>query len=124
MKNLKNENKDHKDVINYITANKHVEYQNDFNELCDYADRYLSEYGTDEEIDSVEDSKNTLQELLDKEKPMELIKKKELIDDCLGYIDFVYRCANCNERMNYIMVYDEGKYCPNCGQRLDWKNKF
>lgn len=30
----------------------------------------------------------------------------------------MYECPGCGE--NYELEYDEYKYCPNCGQKLDW----
>ena len=48
-----------------------------------------------------------LQELVDKETPMKVIK----------HLNNFYRCENCDE---LFQNFHYQNYCPNCGQKLDW----
>ena len=51
----------------------------------------------------------------------QLIKKDTPLPVYLDNGELVYDtaiCENCNER--YEIDYEHYKYCPNCGQRLDW----
>ena len=60
-------------------------------------------------------SKNKLQELVDKSRPMKLFKL--FYDDELCYSIAI--CKNCGR--HFERYYDErANYCPTCGQRLDW----
>lgn len=52
------------------------------------------------------------------------IPKKPFLE-CDGYADgeLVYdtwRCPNCDSA--YEVEYDDYKYCPNCGQAIDWRD--
>ena len=53
---------------------------------------------------------DTIQELVDKEKPMKVIIPKE--------IDFAY-CPKCNEKI----LLGKPNYCCHCGQKLDWSDE-
>lgn len=60
--------------------------------------------------------------LLEKQEPKKpTIKDKEHT----LYVNPVYVCPNCGERLNNICGYcefedDLYKFCPNCGQATDW----
>lgn len=81
----------------------------------------------------IEDNKtienlNILQELVDKETPAKPIKFDEIDNE-------IYKCPNCDEEIrsinrwvldNYPYHVDSGKtnYCAECGQKLDWSDKY
>lgn len=81
--------------------NKYQEALNNYSENVDYRD-----YST-KTVDIVNESYDTLQELVDKETPMKVNK-----------IDWtstvIYRCVKCGKKIT------NGNYCINCGQKLDW----
>lgn len=54
----------------------------------------------------------TLQELVDKETPMKV---------CGDGDDHI--CPKCNEYFCICEVQNKINYCPNCGQKLDWRTK-
>ena len=53
----------------------------------------------------------SLQELVDKEKPMKVVP----FVNFWGYKGF--QCPKCGKAIN------GGDYCPHCGQHLDWEGK-
>lgn len=56
-----------------------------------------------------ENDYNSLQELVDKEKPKAVVGDG---DD--------HSCSNCGEYFCICEVNNKINYCPNCGQKLDW----
>lgn len=75
------------------------------------ADNIISNYG-------VEETGMTLKECVEKQ----ILKRPHLEGD--GYADgqLVYDtwlCPNCGT--DYEVDYEEYKYCPECGQAIDWR---
>ena len=63
-----------------------------------------------------------LQELVDKEKPMKPITTEyftKRYDAHNSYVFPIYMCSICNESFSD----DSPKYCPGCGQKLDWSDE-
>ena len=56
---------------------------------------------------------DTLQELVDKETPKKIVQKQ-----VKHWID--YHCPSCNHKLRRDTQY---KYCPHCGQKLDWSEE-
>lgn len=59
-----------------------------------------------------------IQELIDKETPMKPNYEGDGYDKDGNIIYDTWICPSCETR--YEVDYDEYKYCPNCGQKLDW----
>ena len=66
-------------------------------------------YGLEEEF-------NLLQELVDKETPMEVNMEDYHLEDEYQYP--IYNCPKCGKHLN-----DEDSYCRHCGQKLDWSEE-
>ena len=63
---------------------------------------------------------NVLQELVDRATPKK--PRYEADGYCNGVLVYdTWRCPNCETR--YEVDYDEFKYCPKCGQAIDWSDK-
>jgi predicted RNA-binding Zn-ribbon protein involved in translation (DUF1610 family) len=58
----------------------------------------------------------SLQELVDKETPMEVNMEYYHLED--EYQHPIYSCPKCGKHIN-----DEDNYCRHCGQRLDWSEE-
>ena len=66
-------------------------------------------------------SKNKLQELVDKSKPMTLFYEGDGYVDGELYYDTAI-CQNCDR--HFERYFDEHvNYCPTCGHRLDWEDE-
>lgn len=64
--------------------------------------------------------KKVLQELVDKATPKKVLGKwKPDYDPKLYYPDS-YHCPSCSRQLRRDRSY---KYCPRCGQKLDWSDK-
>ena len=64
-----------------------------------------------------EEYKKVLQELVDKAAPKKVLGKwKPGYDPKLYYPDS-YHCPSCSRQLRRDRSY---KYCPRCGQKLDW----
>lgn len=70
---------------------------------------------TDEECNKLGEAIMQLQELVDKETSMQVIVTWCGQDDEDYYS---YFCPICNNDL----YGEEEKYCPNCGQKLDWRD--
>ena len=74
-------------------------------------------------------SKDLLQELVDKETPMKVNKKEFLEFDCdddfeyFPHMTFYYKCPNrkCKLHHKYELSFDTER-CPICNQLLDWSD--
>lgn len=69
-----------------------------------------------------------LQELVDKETPMKPIANKlpyEVHDGEIVTKYYEYNCPKCNvvltKKWRHVYIRAD-KYCPNCGQKLDWSD--
>lgn len=69
------------------------------------------QYGSDEDWELME-------KLVDKETPMKPNYEGDGYDKDGNIIYDTWVCPSCETR--YEVDYDEYKYCPNCGQKLDW----
>lgn len=81
------------------------------------------------------DSFYFLQELVDKQTPMKIVKltdEKIVGDITEKYTYNLFVCPKCSEKNKvYILQNDRGRipfeylmknnYCPNCGQKLEWE---
>ena len=81
-------------------------------------------YSTEE----VNEAKITLQELVDKETPMKPIVNKlpyEVHDGEIVTKYYECNCPKCNvvltKKWGHVYIRAD-KYCPNCGQKLDWSD--
>lgn len=63
----------------------------------------------------VEDAVESLQELINKEKALQVDEETEHIE---VYADTYYNCPKCNKEIEI-----HTNYCPYCGQKLDWGNE-
>lgn len=59
------------------------------------------------------------------------IPKKPMLQDIHdrnnGLLDYLYNCPICHMFVCYateLNIEDKFAYCPNCGQALDWSNKY
>lgn len=85
-------------------------YQKAIKRLKTDIDRSSCEYNIDEYI-------ATLQELVDKETPMKVTEKWS--DDCPKCNKFMIdTCEYALHNIPFI------KYCPHCGQKLDWSDTY
>lgn len=76
------------------------------------------------------ESRDLLQELVDKEKPMKPTVKELKRPDGKGgeeFWQYLYKCPTCEENykknrfINHFNSLDKGiPYCKHCGQKLDW----
>ena len=76
----------------------------------------ISEYRVDKYIISnkeIEDAADSLEELINRDKSMQVIKDTEHIE---VYAITCYNCPKCNKE---IQIHTN--YCPYCGQKLDWR---
>jgi len=64
--------------------------------------------------ENYDESLDTLQELVDKETPKEVVL---CVPSLNGYVEVLEVCPSC-EIARYLKKYF--KYCPYCGQKLDW----
>lgn len=62
-----------------------------------------------------------IKELVDKERPLTVSYDYDGYADGYPVYDMA-TCPNC-ERIFEVDVEEEYKYCPNCGQKLDWSRK-
>ena len=63
----------------------------------------------------------TLQELVDKATPTKPSYWGDGYDYEGNIIYDVYDCPKCGE--SYEIDYEKYKYCPNCGQAIDWSDE-
>jgi len=63
---------------------------------------------------------DTLQELVDKATPKKPKRDRLYYNCCDGECDktFIYYCSVCN-----VGSVEDMKYCPDCGQALDWSDE-
>lgn len=99
-------------------------YQDALDKLYKAIDSEVGSYYYDVEFPK---SIRTLQELVDKEKPMKVdIKsnKRILCDRFLITFVSYHKCPNkkCELHNNYKILERE-KRCPECGQKLDWSDE-
>lgn len=87
--------------------NKYQEALDNYSENVDYRD-----YST-KTVDIVNESYDTLQELVDKETPKKITIVK-------GINNALYFCPDCG---SYLCEEPKLNYCSNCGQKLDWSDK-
>lgn len=76
----------------------------------------ISEYKVEKYIISnkeIEDAADSLEELINREKSMQVNKDTEHIE---VYASTYYNCPNCNGEIE-----ENTKYCSKCGQHLNWK---
>ncbi len=76
----------------------------------------ISEYRVDKYIISnkeIEDAADSLEELINRDKSMQVNKDTEHIE---VYAITCYNCPKCNKE---IQIHTN--YCPYCGQKLDWR---
>lgn len=59
-----------------------------------------------------------LQDLIDKASPEKPYYEGDGYDENGKIIYDTWICPNCNKR--YEVDYDDYKYCPDCGQAIDW----
>ena len=94
-------------------------YQEALNRLLcntDYND-YSNQTITDVSEDIV-----TLQELVEKETPLEVDHTSDGYPDDYYLVYDIAFCPNCDRA--FEVTYNEHyKYCPSCGQRLNWGDK-
>lgn len=65
---------------------------------------------------------DTIQELVDKEKPLEIDHTSDGYPDGYYLLYDIAFCPNCDRA--FEVTYNEHyKYCPSCGQRLNWGDK-
>lgn len=65
----------------------------------------------EEEAGGYWESKNILQELVERATPKKLVTTR-----------YTRRCPSCNRQMSGINnAHPNMKFCPNCGQALDWE---
>lgn len=67
---------------------------------------------------SYKDSVDTLQELIDKSTPKKF--KKVVAFSYMGKDYYNYQCPCCNEIYDFEKI--DYKYCPYCGQQIDWSD--
>lgn len=78
----------------------------------------ISEYRVDKYIISnkeIEDAADSLEELINRDKSMQVNKDTEHIE---VYAITCYNCPKCNKE---IQIHTN--YCPYCGQKLNWSNE-
>lgn len=78
----------------------------------------ISEYRVDKYIISnkeIEDAADSLEELINRDKSMQVNKGTEHIE---VYAITCYNCPKCNKE---IQIHTN--YCPYCGQKLNWSNE-
>ena len=76
----------------------------------------ISEYRVEKYIISnkeIEDAADSLEELINRDKSMQVNKDTEHIE---VYAITCYNCPKCNKE---IQIHTN--YCPYCGQKLDWR---
>lgn len=64
----------------------------------------------------------TLLELVKKATPMKPTSKEDIYDDC----EYIYTrgiCLGCKEWIVSVEDFLDVKYCPHCGQKLDWNEE-
>lgn len=95
-------------------------------EALEIIERYsiLNEIGQDEmqlDFDDalciIKQSLTELEELKKRDTPLKVEQSWEEEDNQ------VFDCPHCGETWFYSNDSDEWKFCPNCGQRLDWSEK-
>lgn len=72
-------------------------------------------------FDEVFDDIDTLGELVEKETPAVPSYEGDGYDENGNMIYDTWFCPNCDER--YEVEYQKYKYCPECGQRIDWSEE-
>lgn len=82
----------------------------------------------DEYVDLIISNANSLQELVDKEKPMKVGKIQPLVveEDIKNYGNARFNlCPKCKRIVHpfHLSDYSKIKYCENCGQKLDWSDE-
>lgn len=87
--------------------NKYQQALDNYSENVDYRD-----YST-KTVDIVNESYDTLQELVDKETPKKVIQFTSEITNSEEAYTF-HTCPKCR------MLLSNDIYCPKCGQKLDW----
>lgn len=78
----------------------------------------ISEYRVEKYIISnkeIEDAADSLEELINRDKSMQVNKDTEHIE---VYAITCYNCPKCNKE---IQIHTN--YCPYCGQKLNWSNE-
>lgn len=76
----------------------------------------ISEYQAEKYIISnkeVEDAIDSLEELINREKSMQVDEETEHIE---VFASTYYNCPNCNEEIE-----NNTNYCSKCGQHLNWR---
>ena len=74
--------------------------------------------GSAELLEDVKQIENTIIEALEKQIP----KKVELYKHCGEYKWENYPCPYCGEMLGLEVNKRYVKFCPNCGQALDWSD--
>lgn len=87
-------------------------YKEAYERLCSEEHRYP-------DIESIYADLNLMGELVEKENPKPLDYEGDgYVDGELNYDTAI--CRSCGRK--FEVDYDEhSKYCPNCGQKLDWE---
>lgn len=72
--------------------------------------------------DTEKEAVEILQELVDKATPTKPSYWGDGYDYEGNIIYDMYDCPKCSE--SYEIDYEKYKYCPNCGQAIDWSDKY
>lgn len=89
-------------------------YQQALNQWIEDTDRCIG----DKLVNDNHEEINILQELVDKATPTKPNIWGDGIDSDGEIIYDMYDCPYCHK--SYEIDYEKYKYCPNCGQCLDW----
>ena len=105
-------------------------FEEAFYTITDWFHRYKNNNVTIQEVHitpKYKEAKRTIRELVEKEIPVKIVKQK--ITDMVDQTYDSYECPICKKGIFTILVpiqkiiHFKHKYCPECGQKLDWEIK-